>query len=71
MDKSTSLKIVLALSVAGMLFSGYLSYGELVEKTCPLGGGCSSLMGLPTCVYGFVTYLAVFVVSLMGLRSKK
>jgi len=71
MDKTSSLKIVLALSVAGMLFSGYLSYGELVQNTCAAGGGCSSLLGMPTCVYGFVMYLAVFFVSLLGLRSKK
>jgi uncharacterized membrane protein len=71
MDKSTSLKVILGISVAGMLFSGYLSYGEVVQKVCPIGGGCSSLLGLPTCVYGFVMYLAVFVVSVAGLRSKK
>ncbi len=71
MDKQTSLKVILVISVAGLSFSGYLSYGELVEKVCPLGGGCSSLFGFPTCVYGFVMYLAIFVVSLLGLRSKK
>jgi uncharacterized membrane protein len=71
MDKNMALKVIFGISVAGILFSGYLSYGELVEKVCPLGGGCSSILGLPTCVYGFVMYLAVFVVSLMGLRSKK
>ena len=71
MDKNTALKIILGLSIAGMLFSGYLSYGELTSGVCPVGGGCSSLFGLPTCVYGFVMYLAVFVVSVMGLRSKK
>jgi uncharacterized membrane protein len=71
MDKSTSLKVILVISVAGLLFSGYLSYGELVQKECPLGGGCSSLLGVPTCLYGFVMYLLIFVLSLMGLRSKK
>ena len=71
MDKSSALKIILGLSIAGMLFSGYLSFGELTSGVCPVGGGCSSLLGLPTCVYGFVMYLAVFIVSLTGLRSKK
>lgn len=71
MDKQTSLRIILVISVAGLLFSGYLSYGELVEKVCPLGGGCSSLLGFPTCLYGFVMYLAIFVSSLIGLKSKK
>ena len=55
MNQNTSLKIVLGISVVGMLFSGYLSYSELARETCPLGG-CSSLLGVPTCVYGFVMY---------------
>ena len=71
MNKDTTLKIILGISIVGMLFSGYLSYGELVQNVCPLGGGCSPLLGLPTCVYGFVMYLAVFIASLIGLKSKK
>ncbi len=70
MDKNTALKVVLGISIVGMLFSGYLSYGELVEKVCPLGGGCSPLFGLPTCLYGFVMYLAVFITTVIGLRAK-
>lgn len=70
MDKNTSLKVILGISVVGMLFSGYLSYDELTEKVCPLGG-CSYVLGLPACVYGLVMYLAVFITCLIGLRSKK
>ena len=70
MNKKLSLMIVLALSVAGMLFSGYLSYGELTSGTCALGGGCTSVMSIPACVYGFVMYAIVFVVALLGLKSK-
>lgn len=70
MDKTLALKIILGISIAGMLFSGYLSFGELVQKSCPLGG-CSSLLGVPVCVYGFVMYTAVLVVSILGLRTKK
>jgi uncharacterized membrane protein len=70
MNKSLSLKIVLVLSVAGMLFSGYLSYGELTQSTCFLGGGCTSVVGVPACVYGFIMYAIVFVVSLLGIRAK-
>ena len=70
MNQKSALKIILVISIAGMLFSGYLSYGELLKKTC-LIGGCSIIAGLPTCVYGFIMYFIVFVTSLLGLRSKK
>lgn len=71
-----ALKIVLVIAVCGMLFSGYLSYGEL------FAGGCSNLVvscgknafsfaSLPACVYGFFMYSVVFIVSVLGLTSKK
>ncbi|MFH0701635.1 MAG: hypothetical protein V2A62_04310 [Candidatus Woesearchaeota archaeon] len=71
MRKDLALKIILVISIAGILFSGYLSYGELFRKVCPLAGGCSNLLGLPVCVYGFIMYFLVFVVSLLGLKGKK
>jgi len=70
MKQKTSLKVILYLSIAGMLFSGYLSYTELIQESCALCG-CSSLAGIPVCVYGFIMYLAVFIIALLGLRSKK
>jgi len=68
--KQLALQVILVISIAGMLFSGYLSYYELFGEACPLGG-CQALFGLPVCVYGFVMYLAVFVISLLGIKSKK
>ncbi len=68
--KDISLKIITGISVAGMLFSGYLSYGELVQKTCAMGG-CSAVIGVPACVYGFIMYLIVFIISLLGIKAKK
>ena len=70
MDKQLSLKIICGISVAGMLFSGYLSYGEVFAKVCPIGG-CSMLLGVPVCVYGFFMYLAVFTVSAWGIKAKR
>ncbi|MFH0978216.1 MAG: hypothetical protein V1837_02835 [Candidatus Woesearchaeota archaeon] len=71
MQKKTSLTIILVISIAGMLFSGYLSFGEVIRGVCPIGGGCAGLLGIPTCVYGFVMYLAIFVITLLGLNSKR
>jgi uncharacterized membrane protein len=68
--KQTALNIILIISIAGLLFSGYLSYSELFKATCPFGG-CDGLFGIPVCVYGFFMYLAVFIVSICGLKSKE
>ncbi|NYZ75247.1 hypothetical protein H0O03_03225 [Candidatus Micrarchaeota archaeon] len=70
MNAKTALKAILALSIAGMLFSGYLSYSELFAGACAVGG-CSNVGSVPACVYGFVMYLVVFVLSLLGLMEKK
>jgi len=71
MKKKTALTAIFCISIAGILFSGYLSYFELFRKVCPVGGGCSNLLGLPVCVYGLGMYIAVFVISLLGLKAKK
>jgi uncharacterized membrane protein len=74
MKKESALKTILAISIAGMLFSGYLSYTELFAGFCgasKLGmGSCSNVFQIPACVYGFFMYLIVFIISLMGLKKK-
>jgi len=74
MKSTLALKIVLGISVAGMLFSGYLSYTELFAGYCgasKLGmGSCANVLQIPACVYGFVMYLVVFIVSLLGLKKE-
>lgn len=70
MKAGTSLKIIIVISILGMLFSGYLSYSELFASTCPLGG-CASVAKIPACVYGFFMYLVVFLVSLLGLSGRR
>jgi len=71
MNKQLSLQVILVISFAGMLFSVYLSYGELVTDTCPMYGGCSSVASIPACVYGFFMYAIVFIISLIGMKAKK
>lgn len=75
MKRLTALKIILCISIAGMLFSGYLSYGELFAGACyseNLGmGTCTNVLEVPACVYGFVMYLAVLIISILGLKGKQ
>jgi uncharacterized membrane protein len=73
MKKQTALKTLFWLSLAGVLFSGYLSYTEIFQQVCGLGvfGTCGTkIFTLPSCVYGLVMYLAGLIVSVLGLRSK-
>ena len=72
MNKKTALKVVSGIALIGVLFSGYLSYTEIFQQTCALGGGCTiTIFSLPSCVYGFLMYLIVLIIALVGLKSKE
>ena len=75
MKKQTALVTILIISIAGILFSGYLSFTEIFLKFCgaaKLGmGTCTNVLRVPACIYGFFMYLIVFIISILGLRSKK
>jgi uncharacterized membrane protein len=70
MKKETALKAILVISIAGMLFSGYLSYSEMFAGVCAMGS-CSSVAAIPACVYGFFMYMIVLIISVLGLKGKK
>ena len=70
MKKETALKIIMWIAIVGLIFSGYLSYVEIVQQTCALGNTCSKVLSIPACVYGFFMYLVVFAISVLGLRNK-
>ena len=70
MKAKDSLKIILVFAIAGVLFSGYLSYQEL----CGNGTSCqtiSRILGVPVCVFGLIMYTVILLVTIIGLRSKK
>ena len=75
MKKQTSLWIIFFISIVGMIFSGYLSFTEIFLNFCgatELGmGQCNNVVGVPACVYGFVMYAIVFIISILGLGSKE
>jgi len=58
---------LLLLSLAGVLFAGYLSYRKFFTSTCALTEGCASFLGLPTCSFGFVLFLLIFIFSCVSL----
>lgn len=63
------LNILLGLSLAGLLFSGYLSGVKIITKTCALGETCPLFLGYPACWYGFFMYLILFI-SVVIMREK-
>lgn len=67
MESKTALNIISAISLIGVLFSGYLTFSELIAKSCSITG-CQLILGLPTCLYGLIMYTIVFVVSLLGRK---
>jgi uncharacterized membrane protein len=70
MKKQTALKTLFWISLAGALFSGYLSYTEIFQQVCDLGICSTTVFTVPSCVYGFVMYLAGLIVAIIGLKSK-
>ena len=71
MEKQTALKTILGISIAGVLFSGYLSYTEIFKQVCALGTCSTTIFKVPSCVYGFVMYLIVLIIAIIGLKSSK
>ena len=67
-----ALQLSFLLSLGGTLFSGVLSYQELFGRTalaCPAPGAPGTLFGYPACVYGFFMFLALTIVSALGLHA--
>ncbi len=58
-DKKKLMNVIKGVSFAGILFSLYFSVQDLFY--CP---GCTFSLILPTCVYGLLMYIAIFVLSL-------
>ena len=65
----TVLRVVLLISALGILFAGYFTLGELPQLASD--GLQAYLLGLPTCAYGLVVYLALFGVSARLLMERK
>lgn len=67
-----ALQTAFLLSLAGTFFSGTLSYRELFGSSplaCPAPGAPGTLLGYPACVYGFLVFLVLTVVTGLGLRA--
>lgn len=76
MKRKTTLIIVLVLAVAGMIFSGYLSYYTLWGPGCThaivsCGTKPIKILGLPQCIYGFFMYTIVALLAIIALAKQE
>ena len=65
-----ALQAILILGLAGLAFSGSLTYREVFAHSaasCPSPGAPGTVLGYPACVYGFFMYLAIVVIAGVGL----
>ena len=59
-------RTTLWLTLAGVLFAGYLSAMKLITNTCALNEPCPYVWGHPACWYGFGMFLIMFVATLVA-----
>jgi len=71
MNKQFVLKFIFIISLIGIGFSGYLSYNEVINQICVLGGSCPFVFNIPACIYGLIMYITICVISFLGLKSEK
>ena len=64
MKTSTYIKTMFFLSLAGFLFSGYLSAIKLFEHTCAFNSPCPYFLGYPSCWYGFSMFTIILIASI-------
>lgn len=59
-----------ALSLAGTLFAGYLSYTKAVSKSCAFAEPCPYFLGTPACYIGAALFLMLLALALLGRAGK-
>lgn len=70
MKKEKNVVALFVLSVAGLLFSGYLSGVKFFTDTCAFNEGCPYFLGYPACYVGFALFLALTYVSFQVITSR-
>jgi hypothetical protein len=58
------------LTLAGVLFSGYLSALRFLSSTCFADEPCPFFLGYPACYFGFGLFSALFITSVLASARK-
>jgi hypothetical protein len=70
MTMTRALQWIFAISLAGVAFSGTLTYREVFSGTaaaCPAPGAPGTILGYPACVYGLLMYVVIASISGVAL----
>lgn len=70
LDAAKATRAIAGISFAGILFAGYFVVGEIVQWLSVPAATRYGLV-LPTCVYGLVFYVIIFVLSVRRTAVKK
>lgn len=65
-----SIKLITGFSIAGFLFAGYLSAVKFFSGTCAVRESCPYFLGWPVCVYGFIFYSILTVLSILIIKKQ-
>jgi|SRR3989344_7559501 len=63
-------RAIFAISLVGLLFSGYLSGVKMFSDTCAFGESCPYFFGYPACYFGFILYFLLTLFSLLWNMGK-
>ena len=69
LDDAVVLKWIVWLSGIGVLFAGYFVYNELPVIMSAIKA--LSIKDMPSCVYGFIFYVLIFVVGMREMYTNK
>jgi uncharacterized membrane protein len=71
MPMKRALWIILGIGIAGLAFSGYLTFEEFfaveAAASCTPIRQPGTMLGYPPCVYGFAMYAFIVIVASLGL----
>lgn len=60
-------KVITTVSILGILFAGYFTIPEISKLFSDINTGYS--LGLPTCAYGLVFYILIFIFCVWYLKT--
>jgi len=59
------------ISFVGAIYSFFLVFTTFTRDVCLVSGGCPHLFGLPICLFGFVGFVCILVLSVLVYQSPR